>query len=149
MAYDKTWATLRVRDAYNRTKRKEVQVKSLDSAQAELDADNIQATYAAVMNGHIFSMVTSGEKVYAGAAGAGSNVDTGVTMSCQLDGRSEKAALKWPTPDPAILNPDGTVDLTNAQVIAVQDMYRDIIGQVAYLSDGESITEFLSGKLDK
>lgn len=149
MAYDKTWVSLRVLDAYGRSKRKSVEVKSLDASQAELDADNIQAAFQNVMIGHIISATTSGEKTYAGAAGAGANVDTGVTMSCQLDGRPERASLKWPTPDPAILNADGTVDLANAQVVVVQDLFVAGIGNVALLSDGENITSFISGKLDK
>lgn len=149
MAYTKSWATIRIVDAYGRSKRKLVELKSLDPAQAELDADNVYSAYSNVINGHPISMVVSGEKTYAGAAGAGSNVDTGVTMACQLFGRPERASLKWPTPDPAILNADGTVNLANAQVIAVQDLYVDGIGQVAYLSDGESITGFVSGSLDK
>jgi len=149
MAYDKSYCSIRILDAYGRSKRKKVELKSLDSAQAELDADNVYTAYAGVINGHAISMTVSGEKTYAGAAGAGSNVDTGVTMSCQLANRPERAALKWPTPDPTILNGDGTVDLSNAAVVAVRDLYVDGVGQVAYLSDGESITGFISGSLDK
>lgn len=149
MAYDKSWQTLRVTDAYNRTKVKKVELKSLDAAQAELDGDNVHTAYQNAMAGFIGSAIVSGEKIYAGAPTAGSNVDTGVTIQCQLSGRPEKASLKWPTPLPDYINVDGSVDIADPLVAAISALYEAGVGQVAYLSDGESISGFVSGSLDK
>lgn len=149
MAYERMYVTMTIRDAYNRSKTKTVELVTVDGAQAELDADIIQAAYQNVMNGHILKAQVNGLLEYPGVAAAGANVDTGVTMSCQLADRSEKASLKWPTPDPTIINADGTVNLADVNVIAVQNLYVALATNVARLSDGEAITQFLSGKLDK
>jgi len=147
MAYEKCFVTMSVEDSFSRVKTKRVELVTTDSTQAEIDAAFVVQTYQAAIDGLITKWAVTGENYVAGPAGP-SNVDTGVTMSCQLAGRAEKAANKWPTPDTAYINIDGTVDLANALVVAVQNLYV-APGGVARLSDGETITGFVSGKLDK
>lgn len=147
MAYDNTNVVLTVEDTYGRRKTKGVDLVTLDAAQAEIDGGTVITTYANVMEGFIRKAQIAGVLEFAGAVPAGVNVDTGVTCSCQLAGRPEKAALKWPTPLPAIFLPDGTLNTLEPVVIAVQNLYT--AGSIATLSDGESITAILSGKLDK
>jgi hypothetical protein len=149
MAYDNAFVTMRVLDAYGRTKSKRVGLVSTDATQGETDKAAIIAAYAAVMDGHIMSSTYSGQDDHAGSPVAGSNVDTGVTVSCQLAGRPERAPLKWPTPKAAIINPDGTLDLTNVAVQAVEALYVTATPAIATLSDGETIDGFVSGMLDK
>jgi hypothetical protein len=148
MAYDRSGVTLLYVDAYSRRKTKQVQLVSVDPAQAETDALLVASTYANVTVGGIIKATIRGDIDLAGVAGAGSNIDTGVTVTCQLADRPEKASNKWPMPDPAIINPDGTLDLTNAEVIAVENLYVTP-GNIALLSDGEAIDGFISGRLDK
>jgi hypothetical protein len=149
MAYDNAFVTMRVLDAYGRTKSKRVGLVSTDATQGETDKATIIGAYAAVMDGHIMSSTYSGQDDHAGSPVAGSNVDTGVTVSCQLAGRPERAPLKWPTPKAAIINPDGTLDLTNVAVQAVEALYVTATPAIATLSDGETIDGFVSGMLDK
>ena len=87
--------------------------------------------------------------MYAGTPDAGSNVDAGVTIKCLLDGRPVHATLKYPMPLASHILPDGTLDLSVAAIQDLADMYKTGIGGIARLSDGEAITDFVSGKLDK
>lgn len=149
MAYDKVHVTLTIEDAYSRTKQKRVEMVTTDPAQSELDGIAIGAVYQGVMEGIIRYTDTVGRQSYAGPVPAGVNIDTGVTCSVQLDGRPEKASLKWPTPLPSLFLPDGTLNVADAAVVAVQDMYGTGLGGIARLSDGEAISSIISGKLDK
>lgn len=149
MAYDRAQTTLRFTDVYNRHKTKQVEMASLDATQGELDAIIIRNAYAGVTLASVDKAVYRGELSFPGAAQAGANIDTGVTVSCQLAGRPEKASNKWPCPDPAIINPDGTLDLTNADVVVIETLYQTAGLNVARISDGEAITGFISGSLDK
>lgn len=147
MAYDKQYMTITFEDAYGRTKTKSVELVTTDPAQAEIDAGLIAAAYQAATDGIIRKWTVNSEKVFSGPATA-SNVDTGVTMSAQLFGRSEKAYLKWPMPKAAYILSGGVVDTANALVTAIEALYQNPT-QIALLSDGESIVDFLSGLLDK
>lgn len=149
MAYSRTFVTLTIRDDYGRTKTKQVEMLTADATQSELDAGTIKNAYQAAMDGHILKAQVNGLLEYTGSPAAGSNVDTGVTMKVQLDGRAERASLKWPTPAAAIINPDGTVDLNDLAVQGIEALYQTTGTNVARLSDGEAIEEFLSGTLDK
>jgi hypothetical protein len=147
MAYDVTFTTLTIEDTYGRTKSKRVEMVTSDAAQAEIDMGVIISTYANVMNGFVRKAVMNGALEFAGAVPAGVNIDTGMTISCQLAGRSARAALKVPTPDPAVINADGTVNLADVNVAALEALYQ--AAGIARLSDGEAITGFVSGTLDK
>lgn len=149
MAYNKVFTTLRIRDSYNRTKSKKVALVTTDATQAETDAALVAAAFQNAIDGHIDAAFVTGVEEYAGSPVAGSNVDTGVTVSCQLAGRPEKAALKWPTPKATTLNPDGTLDLTDGLVQAIEALFVTATPAIATLSDGETIDGFLSGSLDK
>lgn len=149
MAYDSSHVTLTIEDAYARTKQKRVELVSVDAAQMEIDSGVAVTTYQGVMEGIIRKASVVGDMAYAGPVPAGVNIDTGVTCSVQLDGRPEKASLKWPTPLPSLFLGDGTLNTADALVVAVQDMYGTGVGGIARLSDGEAISSIISGKLDK
>lgn len=146
MSYNRTWVTLTFIDGRNRTKTKTVEMVTNDAATAETAGDAVYAAYAAVTQGAISKFVVSGEKLPVASPGATSNVDAGVTVSCALLGGG-KAANKWPMPTEAIINADGSLDLADLDVVAVQTLYE--AGETAHLSHGQSITSFLSGQLDK
>jgi len=146
MSYNECWVTFTFEDAYGRTKSKRVELVTTVAATAELDADAMFAVYDAVTEGGISKYVVSGAKFPVSAPAAGSNVDSGVTVSCSL-AAGGKAALKWPMPDPTLINPDGSLDLTAEAVTNLEDGYK--AGGEALISDGEIVTAFISGKLDK
>jgi hypothetical protein len=147
MASDKNVVNLTFLDAYARTKRKEVELATLDEAQAVIDTNAVVNAYNLATIGQIQKYILSMEYLLPGAPAAGSNIDTGITLKMQLDGRPDKATLKIPTPDPAYLLPDGTVDVTNVLITGVTDLY--LPAGVARLSDGEAASGVISGALDK
>lgn len=149
MAYDKVFMTMRVLDAYNRTKGKRVDLVKVDPTLIGADVDTIRNAYQGGMDGHILSTIVSGENFYAGSALPGANIDTGVTITAQLSGRPQKATLKYPTPKAVTINPDGTVDLGSVLVQAIRNLYMTTGPAIATLSDGETIDGFISGRLDK
>lgn len=149
MAYDRSWLTMTVVDAYNRRKTKRVELASTDPAQMEIDAALLIAAFVDLMQGHVISASVTGANDYAGAAAAGANVDTGVTVSAQLTGRPNKATLKWPTPLPGLFDTNGNLDLTDVRVTLLESYFQTVTPAIAELSDGETIVDFLSGKLDK
>ncbi len=147
MAYDKAFVSMVFEDQYGRQSTVRRELVSVDPAQCELDALAIAAAYDAATGGIIRKVTVNGEASFAGPAAAG-NIDTGVTMRAQLDGRPEKAATKWPMPLDAYILSGGVVDTANALVVAVQNLFVTP-GNIALLSDGEAITGFISGVLDK
>lgn len=148
MAYDKMWCTLTWEDVHGRYKTKRIEMATVDATQAEIDAQAIAAAYEAATEGIVRKAIVSGEMRYAGPASAGSNVDTGVTCTVQLSLRPDRAYLKWPMPMDSYILPGGVVNVADALVQAVQNLYIPLSG-VAKLSDGETIDSILSGLLDK
>jgi len=147
MAFDKTYVLMTLEDQYGRQSSKRVQLVTDDAAQAEIDAGLVAAAYSAAMGGIVRKWTLQGVYEFAGPAAPG-NIDTGVTIRAQLDGRSDKAATKWPMPLSDYLQAGGTVDVDDALVQAIEGLYQSP-GNIALLSDGEAITEFISGTLDK
>jgi hypothetical protein len=147
MAWDRTYVTLVFRDSKGRDKRKIVEMVTNDPATSETAAASIAAAFQAVTKGAIVKYTVSGENVVAATPDAGSNVDAGMTATCQLAGRDKKAVLRWPMPTEAILQSDGSLLLTDTDVLAIEDLFQS--GGVAKLSDGELIDSILTGKLDK
>jgi len=147
MAYEKAFTELTVMDSFQRTKRKRVEMVSVDPVQMDLDANTILTAYQNATDGGIIRIDVRGSSDVAAVVPAGTNIDSGVTVSCRLFGSTEKASLKWPAPALAMFNADGTLNLADAAVLAVQALYES--GGVALLSDGQSIESFLSGSLDK
>jgi len=148
MAYDSSYVTLRFRDAYGRTKTKRVELYSQDAEDMEAAAAVIAAEFQEVSDAHIETYFVTGVNNVAGSPAAGSNIDAGVTVSCLMEDTS-KAALKWPCPTSDIIASDGSLILTDADVIDVEELFQSGVGQVALLSDGETVVDFLSGQLDK
>lgn len=79
---------------------------------------------------------------------AGSNVDVGGTVSGLLtDGNGKKGSLKIPGIIPAAVAADGTLDLTNGLLAAYLDNFEP--AGDCYISDGETVTTWVKGALDK
>jgi len=80
------------------------------------------------------------------APGAGANRDTGATIRVTLD-NGRNYAFKIPMPAASIINPDGSVDIGDADVLALIALFET----AGYLrvSDGNYVTAVLGGSLDK
>ena len=148
MAYDKISVTITFEDTYGRRKRKEVEMVTDDAATAEIDAASIATAYDAATDGFVRRYQVNSVNEFEGAVGAGINADSGVTCTCQLNGRPERASLKWPMPLLAMFLPDGRLNTTHASIVALEGIYAPTTG-IATLSDGEEVDSILSGQLDK
>jgi hypothetical protein len=92
-------------------------------------------------------MTTNSDKeVTNNAPESGSNVDTGATIRCRLD-NGKVYAFKMPAPDVALINPDGTIDITNA---LVTDLIGNFMSAGHYrVSEGNVVVTILGGELDR
>ena len=80
------------------------------------------------------------------APGAGANRDVGATLKVTLD-NGKNYPFRIPMPKAAILEADGSVDVADANVLALIALF-ETAGYLR-LSDGNYITAVLSGSLDK
>jgi hypothetical protein len=138
-------ATVKLQDAFDRrtTKRFEGDFADFATAQAAIIA--LVFDLDALSDAQVVAYSVGQKSDYAGSLVAGANLDSGITLSV-MKTDSEKAVLKVPAPDLAVVNADGTVDITNAEVVAYVDNW---ITGTWYVSDGEEVDSLLSGKLDR
>lgn len=140
-------------DDYGRTTRK--QFKSEDISGADLGAEYIVAntdagtlttalaalSECAILYYNLGREVTSGDTVTTGA-----NIDEGLTaIGRKLN--NKLTVMKVPGPVNSVFNPDGTLDILDAVVTAYTDHFK--VGGGFTVSDGENITDLVSGRLDK
>lgn len=84
------------------------------------------------------------------AVTAGANRDTGGTFQGLVyDGNGKKASTKVAGIKPALVNPDGTITLTNADIEDWLELFVETTPHSLLLSDGETIASWLKGTLDK
>ena len=81
---------------------------------------------------------------------AGSNVDVGATFVGYIqDGEGKKATWKLPGVDMGKVGPGGVIDVTDADIAALLNNWLYTHPNTFLLSDGESISEWITGTLDK
>jgi hypothetical protein len=80
------------------------------------------------------------------AATAGANRDVGATLRVTLN-NGKNYALKIPMPAAAIVNPDGSIDIADEDVLAYVALF-ETAGHLR-VSEGNFVTALLSGSLDK
>lgn len=134
-----------LRDAYNRRSTKRFQISVIDhptavTAMADFCADLAAATEAEILE-HSVALKTT----YSDTADAGANLDEGITLSAELTS-GKRAVIKVPAPVKTPVNADGTVDITNA---IITDLAANFTSGVFLVSDGETVSSILSGKLDR
>jgi hypothetical protein len=132
-------------DAYGRPATKRFDVDAVDHAAAMTAAGAFAADLAGITELRILSYVVGERVTYTDTADAGANRDEGVTLSVRT-ADNEKAVIKVPGPVNAIFNPDGSVDLTDGAVTAFIANY---LAGTVLVDDGETVTELISGRLDK
>lgn len=143
MAFDVSFTLV---DAYARTSTKRFEGEATTLAQAQTDATALLADLAAVTLMGAYRRTFSVAESISEAVETGANVDAGGTLHCRLD-NGKQYALKIPAIDPALVNPDGSIDITAA---AITDYVANFEAAGAYkVSEGNVITEILYGELDR
>jgi len=138
-------ASATLRDAYTRETNKRYQVSAADVGAAETAWLAYLTDLAALTGADIIKWKLSQEAVYTDAVTAGANIDTGATFVFEkADG--DKVAVKVPAPLASVIDPDGTIDLADT---LVTDWAANFTSGAILVSDGETATALLTGKLDK
>lgn len=145
------WMSLTLVDAYGRqtTMRREMQAQLLLADYQFEIADFVSKLEAVSDLGVVradFVQTGVGSQV---EVTAGANVDVGATFSGWIEGiPGKKASTKIPGIKASKVNPDGTVDLTDADVAAFLALYSDDPGDF-FISDGENVDDWIRGALDR
>lgn len=134
-------------DASGRSYSKEFEFATTDYATALAAASGVIAAYQAVTLGGIKSArFTVPYSVTPTSPTAGANRDEGFTFSAFLDtALGKRASLKIKAVDKSQIAENDVVDLDNEDIAAFLALYT---GGTLYLSDGESVDEFIRGTLD-
>jgi hypothetical protein len=137
-------ASVTMQDAYTRRATKRFEGDFADFATAQTALVLLVADLDALSKMQVIGYSCGQKSDYSGSLVAEANKDAGITLSVQKDD-GEKAVLKVPAPVAAVVNADGTVDITNALVTDYVDNW---ITGTWLISDGENVASLLSGKLD-
>jgi hypothetical protein len=140
-------ATVSLIDSYARPTTKKLETETSVLADAQTAVTGLLTDLNAITDlqcvGVSYSL-KDGTQIFAGVAG--SNVDVGATFKVRLaDGTV--AAYKVPGFPAAKVGPSGEIDVTDADVVAYFDNF--LAAGDFTLSDGEVITEIVSGSLDR
>lgn len=144
------WMSLTLEDAFGRT----------TNIRREMQAHVLLAEYQAEIANFIVDLeavtdlgVVRADFVQTGLGSestpeAGANVDVGATFVGWAEATpGKKISTKCPGFKLALVNADGTIDLTQAELVAFLANYADA-GDF-YLSDGENVADWIKGSLDR
>lgn len=138
--------TLGMSDAYGRTTTRSFKVEAADFATAQGVVTAFIPDYQAATQLQVYKSELTDKQLYAGAPQGGANKDEGMTISCELASEpGKKASLQVPGPVDAIRNVDGTIDIANAIMTALE---ANFTGGGVTISDGEEVNTFIKGTLD-
>lgn len=143
MAIDVTFSLV---DGYGRSASKRFEGEALLLANAETDAGALLEDFLAVSDMGTTVLTYRLDAPELNAATAGANLDAGATIHCRLD-NGKGHALKIPAIKAAMLNPDGTVKINDAAIVAYVANF-ELAGNYR-VSDGNYVTAILSGELDR
>lgn len=141
--------SLTLADSFGRTTTKLFEMKQeLLHADQVLDAQGIITELENVTDLGVIRADIIYRGVDAGfAPTAGSNIDVGATFTGYIvGGNGKKASLKLPGIKLSLVDSDGSVPISGAVDTFLNDFEEDM---VLYLSDGEQIDSWISGRLDK
>lgn len=138
-------ATITLIDDFTRTSTKRFEGDFIDWAAALAATAALVVDLDALSMAKVISSNTMQRLDIDGSLAAGANMDAGLTLSV-LKEDNAKAVLKVPAPLLSVINADGTADITDALITSYVDNW---ISSGWYISDGETVTDLLSGKLDK
>lgn len=133
-------------DSEGREGSKEFETISLAShALAVVAADALAVDFAALTGADVLRYQLSGITAISDSVTAGSNRDTGITLSVRK-ADTFRGVLKVPAPLSSVLDGAGNVDISDALVTNFYDHF-STSGDFTF-SDGEQAIALLSGTLD-
>lgn len=138
--------TFNVVDDYNREGLKHFEGLATVLVTAQADATALLADFAALSLAGVRGRTFNVFETQAEAVEAGANIDAGGTIHCRLN-NGKKYAFKIPAIDPAVVNPDGTI---NVAAPAVTDFIANFLTGGTYrVSEGNFVVDTLYGELDR
>lgn len=140
-------AVVTLQDDFNRTVTKRYETETEVLATAQTDVAGLITDLEAVTDlGVVKVTYTLGDTTEASSPAANANVDTGATFRCRL-ASGKIAALKIPGFPLSKVDSGGNIDVTDTDVV---NYFANFEAAGAFtVSDGEAITEVLTGMLDK
>jgi len=138
--------SLTLKDAYNRTTRRSFKFDDLTLAGAVINVGLFVTAYQDITELQVVESRLTDVNTYAGAPGAGSNIDEGATFRAALDTPNKYASISVPGIIAAARGPNGVIDMTDADIVTWVGFYES--GLVT-ASDAETVTTIESGMLDK
>lgn len=143
MAIDVTFTLV---DDYSRNGTKHFEGLATVLATAKSDATNLLADLAACSLCGSYRRTFSEAEVITEAVETGANIDAGGTIHLRLN-NGKQYALKIPAIDPALVNPDGSIDVSAG---AITDLVANFESGGQYrLSEGNYVVDILYGELDR
>ena len=137
---------LTLKDAYNRTTRRSFKFDDLTLAGAVINVGLFVTAYQDITELQVVESRLTDVQTYAGAPGAGSNIDEGATFRAALDTPNKYASISVPGIIAAARGPNGVIDMTDADIVTWVGFYES--GLVT-ASDAETVVTIESGMLDK
>ena len=138
--------SLTLKDAYNRTTRRSFKFDDLTLAGAVINVGLFVTAYQDITELQVVESRLTDVNTYAGAPGAGSNIDEGATFRAALDTPNKYASISVPGIIAAARGPNGVIDMTDADIVTWVGFYES--GLVT-ASDAETVLTIESGMLDK
>ena len=138
-------ATVKFVDAYGRHTRRSFLLDDISIASAVTNLGLFVTALQDVTMLQIIESKVCSVAQHAGAPTANANRDEGATFSVALDTPGKYASVQIPGPVLAARNADGTIDMTNEDIVAYVAFYES--GLVT-ASDGETVASFVKGVLD-
>jgi len=138
--------SLTLKDAYNRTTRRSFKFDDLTLAGAVINVGLFVTAYQDITELQVVESRLTDVQTYAGAPGAGSNIDEGATFRAALDTPNKYASVSVPGIIAAARGPNGVIDMANADIVTWAGFYSS--GLVT-ASDAETVVAVESGMLDK
>lgn len=135
-------------DDFTRVSTRSFLLEAVAFANAQTLVGTFVPAYQAVTECHVFESRLTEVDTIAGSPVAGANVDAGMSISAQLDTPGKKANIQIPNPVAAVVNADGSIDLTDVLITTLETEYTKATPYVT-ASDGEKVTSFLKGTLDR
>ena len=133
-------------DAFGRSCNKSYDLRGADYAAATANVTALLPDVEGITGARVVSTILQEKIVRTDAATSGANRDAGITLTV-LNSLGEKSTLKIPAPEMGYVDPDGTVDITNGEIVAYYENFES--GGNAFVDRNLSAVELVSGVLDK
>jgi len=133
-------------DDYSRQTSKSFENEATTLADAQTFSAALLADILAASQLGSLATVNSEKAITNNAAEAGANVDTGCTIRVRLD-NGKVYPFKLPAPDPVLINPDGTIDISNTLITDLMAHFQ-AAGHFT-VSEGDVVVSILGGELDR